>query len=661
MAILRNTTPMTLRLTLLLTFLLAPAVRAQEEDPASVQHAKIASAKAEPATVKPGETFTLVFKLQMMPEWHIYSANGTYSPTEWAFAPGTPLERAGSIDESKPRHHRVSLGKDDDGKEEFLEYDYHEVEATFRVPVKLAADAKPGTLKIAGKVTGQECDPKVCIPFDLDFSTEITVVGATAAAPVPGQDEDPAATEHTRILSTAVEPANPKVGETFHLVFKIRIAPKWHIYSPNGTYSPTVWEFKGLPLERVGKVDEPKPQHHHEVLGPGIIEDYDFHEGDITFRVPVRLTGEAKPGPLKIAGAMVGQECDPNVCVPFNLAFGADITVVEGGVAVDTEYEQHGFFGLVLLGILGGLVSLIMPCTYPLIPITLTYFVKQAHGSRRHGLVLSSVYSLGIILSFTGLGFVLTLLMGAGGAREFAADPWVNIVVALLFLWFTGSLFGWYEIKLPFGLGEKLVSSQRSGAGGAFILGLLFSIVTFTCTIPIAGTILTIAAGQHRFAALMAMLFYSITMALPFFLMGLFPATIREIPRSGGWLQTTKITMAWVELALAGFYLSKADQTWEVGFLNRPVMLVLWIAVSLVVAAYLLGLLKIRPSVARVGFALVFLVFGGYMAYGFSGKPLGLLEIIVPPPPFQGTTLPEALEEAKKINKPVFAEFTGVT
>src|SRR6185503_19856276 len=114
------------------------------------------------------------------------------------------------------------------------------------------------------------------------------------------------------------------------------------------------------------------------------------------------------------------------------------------------------------------------------IPITLTYFVKQAHGSRRHGLLLSSVYSLGIILSFTGLGFLLTILMGAGGAREFAADPWVNIVVALLFLWFTGSLFGWYEIKLPFGLGEKLTQGQHQGVGGAFLLGLLFSVVTFT-------------------------------------------------------------------------------------------------------------------------------------------------------------------------------------
>jgi cytochrome c biogenesis protein CcdA/DsbC/DsbD-like thiol-disulfide interchange protein len=612
-------------------------------------HTRIVSVTPAPEKVKPGEKFHLVFKVAIDKDWHIYSANKEWNPTKFEFDAGSPVESAGAVVEPEPRHFKQLFGKDEsDG---FLEYWKHEGEVTFRVPVKLKAETKPGSVKVSGKLTGQECST-VCIDLNLPFAADLTVEEVAA--------QDSNLEEHTKIVSLTAEPASAKMGETFHLVFKVRIDPTWHIYSANGTYGPTTWLFDG-PLEQAGTIVEPPTKHHREKIGDNLIE-YDYHEGELTFRVPVRLTKDAKPGPLTLKGRITGTECDPNsFCVGVDLKFETPITVLEGGVAVDSEFEKHGFLGLILLGVVGGLISLVMPCTYPMIPITLTYFVKQAAGSRRHGLFLSSVYSLGIVIAFTGLGFLLTILMGAGGAREFAANPWVNIVIGLLFLWFTGSLFGWYEIKLPFGLGEKLVQGQRKGAGGAFILGLLFSIVTFTCTIPIAGTILTIAAGQHRLAAAMAMLFYSLTMALPFFLMGLFPAAIREIPRSGGWLQTTKITMAWVELGLATFYFSKADQTWQVGGLNRTVMLLLWIAVALVTAIYLLGMFRKRPGLIRVGFAAVFLMFGGYMAYGFTGKPLGLLEILVPPPPFKGTTLPVALAEGKKEKKPVFAEFTGVT
>jgi thiol:disulfide interchange protein DsbD len=311
---------------------------------------------------------------------------------------------------------------------------------------------------------------------------------------------------------------------------------------------------------------------------------------------------------------------------------------------------------------LGGLISLVMPCTYPLIPITLTYFVKQAAGSRSHGLLLSSLYSLGIILTFTGLGFLMSVLLGAGGARTFAANPWVNIAVALLFAWFAGSLFNWYEIQLPFGLGAKLAGGgQRKGAGGAFILGLLFAVVTFTCTIPIAGTILSFAAGQERFAALLAMLAYSITMSLPFFAMGLFPGMIKEVPRSGGWLTTVKVSMGFVEVALACFYLSKADQAWDLGVLTRWIILGVYLATCIAVALYLLHFFRRRPGALRTVFAGVFLTLAGFTVYGLAGKPLGLAETIIPPPPIHGTTLPKALEDARKQNKPLFIEFTGVT
>jgi thiol:disulfide interchange protein DsbD len=486
----------------------------------------------------------------------------------------------------------------------------------------------------------------------------IFLVGALLAAQeIPGVGKDPA----VQVRDARPGKAEVRVGEAFRVAFDLEIPAKYHIYAAGKSrfkMKPTTFQFDAA--EAAGAVEEPAPKHHKDEFA-----EYEYHEGRVTIAVPVRLKPGPVPGPFEVLGKVVYEMCDAEQCISGTAPFSFKVTVLDGAVrpapAADPEYEARGFLGLIVLGMLGGLISLVMPCTYPLVPITITYFVKQAAGSRAHGLLLSTVYSLGIVLSFTGIGFLLSVLLGAGGARMFAANPWVNVVVGFLFLGFTGSLFGWYEIQLPFGWGAKLAGGPRKGAGGAFLLGMLFAVVTFTCTIPIAATILSIAAGQHRLAALLAMVAYSVTMAVPFFLMGLFPGMVREVPKSGGWLSTVKITMAWVELALAVFYFSKADQSWGFGVLGRPVMVSVWVGVSLVTAVYLLGMLRTRPTAIRSIFAAMFLVFGGYTALGFGGRSLGILEILVPPPAIHNTTLPEALAAARQKGRPLFAEFTGVT
>ncbi len=490
----------------------------------------------------------------------------------------------------------------------------------------------------------------------------VTSLLLLAAFLVPQDFPVPKKKAQAKIVAVRPEKTDVKVGETFKVAFDLEITPKWYIYPTTKTTTgkPTTFLMEGA--EGAGKVEEPKPKVHPAEDG---LEAYEYHDGSVTMTVPLRLKPGAVPGPLEVKGKLAYQICAA-VCIDGSTDFSFNVTVVAGVVEaapVDASgYSEYGFVGLILLGVLGGLVSLVMPCTYPMIPITLTFFVKQAAGSRRHGLVLSTLYSLGIIVTFTGLGFLMSVLLGAGGARTFAADPWVNIAVGALFLWFTGSLFGWYEIQLPFGLGSRLAGGgQRKGSGGAFILGLLFAVVTFTCTIPIAGTILTFAAGQHRLAAFMAMLFYSITMAVPFFLMGVFPGMIKEVPKSGGWMTTVKVSMAFVELALAIFYFGKADQSWEFNVLTRWVVLAAYAGACFVVAVYLLRFFRARPTAGRSAIAAVFLLMGGYMAYGFTGKRLGLMETILLPPPTHGTTLPAGLLEAKRLGKPLFAEFTGIT
>lgn len=501
-------------------------------------------------------------------------------------------------------------------------------------------------------------------PAGVTYNTAMllwTVILALAAAADPqGESGFARKKPEIRILSIRPDKQTVRVGEVFRVSFEIEVPRGWYIYPTYATTTGTPTKFLFEGAEVAGPVQEPKAKTKPAEAG---LEAYDYHEGTLTFTVPLYLRPGPAPGPFEVKGLVDYQICSA-VCIPAQTRFSFPVTVAEGEVAPPSsvqDFHRRGILGLILLGMTGGLISLVMPCTYPLIPITLTYFLKQAAGSRSHGMVLSGAYSLGIILSFTGLGFLLTVLLGAGGAREFAANPWVNVGVGVLFLWFTGSLFGWYEIRLPFGLESRLAGTPRQGVGGAFILGLLFSIVTFTCTIPIAATILTLAAQGHRLSALVAMLSYSATMALPFFVMGIFPGLLKEVPKSGGWLGTVKTSMAFVELGLAVFYLSKADQSWEIGVLNRWVVLGLYTAVGVGVALYLLRFFRGRPGLLRLVSAGIFLALGAAMAYGFTGKRLGLLETIVPPPPIHGTTLPAGLAEARRLGKPLFVEFTGVT
>src|SRR5581483_11325513 len=348
-----------------------------------------------------------------------------------------------------------------------------------------------------------------------------------------------------------------------------------------------------------------------------------------------------------------------------------------------------------------GLASLLQPCVFPLLPVTITYFIKQGAGSRSKSIFLSAVYALGLIVSFTTIGIAFSPALGPDGARVFATNMWVNIVVGLLFLWFAFSLFGLYDISLPSWLVGGLTNKQRQGAGGSFILGTLFSVVTFTCTVPIAGLILAASASSDahtRFMGILGMLVYSSVMAVPFIVMGVFPSLITTVRRSSGdWLHTVKVTMGFIELAVALFYLSKADTVSGWGVLTRWVMISVWVAALGFTILYLLRVFQLKGDeadpapaedgsaphpvrrqigIARMLVALFFGIVAVSFASGYDGRPLGWLDGILPPNTEPAKTAggggaeareevlssyPDALAEAKRTGKPIFLEFTGVT
>jgi thiol:disulfide interchange protein DsbD len=664
-----------------------PGAKPQKKDKPSV---KVLAVRPEKAEVQAGEVVKVAFDLEIPKTWHIYPAGKTPlfgNPTVFRFE---NAEVAGKIEEPPLRIKK---------EEGIGDVDYHEGKITVTVPVRLKAQG--GAVDVKGKIEYQICDPSLCFDNSTPFSFPAKVL---AAAGVPEGTGPPPA---PKVVSASPSKGGVKVGEPFVLAVEFAIPKNWYVYpaTPTTTGTPTAFEFPGL--EPAGKIEEPKPKV--EPAKPGV-EAYEYHEGTVTFRVPLRLKAGARPGSLDVAGKIRYQLCNTNECLrPADAPISFKLTVLEGAAAPQTgsnaatqaatkELEKEGLTGFFLLAIGGGLLSLVMPCVYPLIPITITYFIKQGAGSRGKSLLLSGAYSIGIVLVFTVMGFLFSLLLGAAGARTFAADWRVNVGVAALFFWFAFSLFGLYEITLPAWLTGSLTGKQRSGLGGAFILGGLFSVVTFTCTIPIAATILAVAAsssGEHRFIGLLAMLAYSVTMAIPFFVLGLFPGLLTGVRKgSGDWLHTVKVTAGFAELALALFYLAKADQVSGWGILTRPVMLSVWVAVLAIMAFYLLRMFQLKGDeadpeappeggspvrrqvgVPRLLIAIFFLVNAVFIGSGFSGRTLGVWDIVLPvnTEPATGNgggiavreklfdNLPEAEAEARKTGKPVFLEFTGVT
>lgn len=345
-----------------------------------------------------------------------------------------------------------------------------------------------------------------------------------------------------------------------------------------------------------------------------------------------------------------------------------------------------------------GALTLLTPCVFPMIPITVSYFTNHAAGDRPTAIRDASIYALGIILTFTALGVALAFIFGAAGINKFAASPYVNLLITTIFLAFALSLFGAFEIRIPSNILTKLDALQRreeckSGAGrivALLLMGLIFSLTSFTCTAPFVGTLLVMAAQGDWFMPVIGMLAFSTVFALPFFLLALAPQLMSQLPKSGGWLNTVKVVMGLLEVAAAMKFLSNVDMIWGWDIFKREVVLASWVAITLVIGVYLLGVFKLSldTSTERIGpirllSAVLFLSVGLYFLTGLYGARLGEIESFLPPPTENSLVAAKsksknagenggeldwikndynaALLQAKKENKPIFIDFTGYT
>jgi thiol:disulfide interchange protein len=310
--------------------------------------------------------------------------------------------------------------------------------------------------------------------------------------------------------------------------------------------------------------------------------------------------------------------------------------------------------GFVWLAASAGALSLLTPCVFPMVPITVSYFTSRSE----HGLRAALVFAAGIIATFTALGLALAGLVGATGAAAFAANPWVNLGLAVLFVAFALNLFGVWHLTVPSGALTALDArvGRANGVAGPVLMGLLFTLTSFTCTAPFVGTVLVSAAAGHWAMPVVGMLAYSTVFAAPFFVLALVPQWISRLPRSGAWLGTVKIVMGLVELAAAFKFLSNVDLVWHWGVVTRGVVLASWIGL----AAIAMVVLRFKPV------ALVPAAIGVWLALGLAGKArLGDLEAFLPPATsgleWKLNDLPGALAAARRDGKPVFVDFTGYT
>ncbi|BDB53114.1 thiol:disulfide interchange protein DsbD [Flavobacterium ammonificans] len=373
-------------------------------------------------------------------------------------------------------------------------------------------------------------------------------------------------------------------------------------------------------------------------------------------------------------------------------------TTVETTSATESTEEEMGLWSIFIIAFFSGFAALLTPCVFPMIPMTVSFFTKQSK-SKSAGVRNALFYGISIIVIYVLLGVLVTWIFGADALNALSTNVWFNLFFFALLVVFAVSFLGAFEIMLPNSWANKVDSqADRGGVIGILFMALALAIVSFSCTGPIVGTLLVQAASKGGIAPIVGMFGFSLALALPFMLFAMFPGWLNSLPKSGGWLNTVKVVLGFLELALAFKFLSNADLVLQLHLLEREVFLAIWIAIFGTLALYLFGKISLphdspmsHISVGRLSFGLVVLSFTIYMIPGLWGAPLQLISAFPPPMEFSEsplgigtnsvsstseTVLPEGaklgphqivvfddyetgLAYAKTVNKPILLDFTG--
>jgi thiol:disulfide interchange protein DsbD len=524
--------------------------------------------------------------------------------------------------------------------------------------------------------------------------------------------------ENVVSFQVRLEPEKPRPGEHARVIMDLQIHQGWHVFSVipgEGDFAPipTTLTLEDESLILIGPVYESNP-----ITAPDSVLDMvlSYHEEKVTFfqniQIPENLTGGTV---LNKSGKLSYQACSDRVCLPprtdqfsLKIPLGTGIVRAEFQIpqfAVDNPPEENseiedalkdGFWSFIGLAVIAGLLALLTPCVFPMIPVTVAFFTKQGEANPRETLRLAAIFGAGIVGTYTVTGMLLSMVLGAAGAVQFATNGWVNLAIGAMFTLFAFSMMGFIQLNAPGGLGHiaDRWSRHLSGTVGVLAMGLAFTLTSFTCTVQFVGTMLIAASQGMWFWPIVGMLVFSTIFAFPFFLLGIFPRLIQSMQsKSGNWMLHLKIILGLLELAAAFKFFSNSDLVWQLGVIDRDFVLAAWVVLCVIGALFLLGAVKIHDVRVEItggtGFATAFLfaMLGIYLVRGLVGVPLNpWVDTYLPPvlqtfsvtrPGYTANTvnsgknvahtlpwqndLSQALVQAKVENKRVFIDFTGYT
>jgi len=522
-----------------------------------------------------------------------------------------------------------------------------------------------------------------------------------------------------RWSAARADSAAVKAGGPVNVEVTARIDDGWHLYAltqiAGGPNALAISVPKDQPFALSGPIQAPVPKTEFD---PNFKIDTQFHADSATFTLPLKVAAGTKDGRYRFRAVVTFQVCNDKICLPpteeeltveipvgtpgtpgprneLTLSSSLDKKDAPGDAGRNLEPGVPGVPGVpdlaassrastlgayIGLAALMGALSLLTPCVFPMVPITVSYFTNRPGRTRRDAVVQALVYGLGIVLTFSALGFLLAIVFGASGLNRFAADPWLNLGVTALFVAFALSLFGVWELTVPSRL-LTAVSKADEGRGrfiGTALMGLAFTLTSFTCTAPFLGTLLVVASQGDWQWPLAGMLMFSAVFALPFVGLAIAPHVMASLPRSGSWLVAVKASMGLLELAAAMKFLSNVDLVWGWNIFTRDVVLVTWIVVAVILVAYLAGFMRLgyaprlgRPRAARLTAVAAGIALALWLTSGLTGRRLGELEAFLPPADLAGAhggELPwilndfdAAVAQARRENRPLLVDFTGYT
>jgi thiol:disulfide interchange protein len=673
------------------------------------------------------DEYLITFKATIQDKWYIYSqkeVNDGPIPTSFNFEENSRVKLIGKPTESG----KIKKEGIDEMFDVFITK--YGKEAIFQQKVKIS-----GNTKLKGYLEYMTCDDERCLPpEEIDFEFALTLHASSGKT----ADADNAPVSTTFTVNTSAETTSEPIqnnsgtlnpvkwqlfaeedGADLKITFRAIIIDKWYLYAQDIDDSgpiPTAFVFDENEYTELStfaqEISDFASEGYDEMFGMDIkkfAKQVDFVYVVKNYR---------KSG--KLSGSIEYMTCDDERCLPpdfvdFEIDF-ENLAVKIGGVLTGTAFDDYEWgevpvdmnnpmaecsdlsqetkdetmWGIFVLGFLGGLVALLTPCVFPMIPLTVSFFTKGSEN-RRKGVINATLYGFFIFFVYIifSIPFHLLDTLDPDILNQISTSVSLNVIFFIVFIVFAFSFFGYYEISLPSGFANKVSAAEGvGGILGIFFMALTLAIVSFSCTGPILGSLLAgaLTADGGAMQLTSGMAGFGLALALPFALFAAFPGMMNSLPKSGGWLNTVKVVLGFLELALAFKFLSNADLVKNWGLLKIEVFLIIWILIALATALYLFGKIKFphdspvkKLSFLRVTTAILFFAFGVYMMSGFrfnektnTFQSLSLLSGLAPPVGYSWihpNKCPqnfncfkdyyEGLAYAKKENKPIMLDFTG--